>query len=200
MALAQLPSGAIWVWSPIQLTDQLATEIDAIGPVQEIVTPNKLHHLFLRQWQERWPGARLHAPPGLIRKRPDLQFCSEIGDEPLPIWKEDIEQVVFRGSFTMEEVAFFHRPSRTLIIGDLIQRFPEDSISGWRRTLMRWDGLMGDRGSTPRDWRLTFLRRGSARRARAKVEVWHPERLLLAHGECVREGASSLITAALAWI
>jgi len=200
MAVAQLPSGAVWVWSPIQLTDQLVAEVELLGPVQQIVTPNKLHHLFLQQWKDRWPHAHIHAPPGLARKRSDLRFSSELGDDPSPAWEQDIEQVVFRGSFAMEEVAFYHRPSRTAIFGDLIQRFPESSVSGLHGMFMRLDGLVGDEGSTPRDWRLSFLRRGPARQARAKVAGWRAERLLIAHGRCVSERAEGVIAAALAWI
>src|SRR5262249_45838763 len=157
------------------------TAVDALGPVSHIVTPNKLHHLFLGAWIERWSGARLYAPPGLARKRPDLHFDAELTDTPDPAWAADIDQVIFRGSFAMDEVAFFHRPSRTAIVGDLVQRFPEASVSGWKGMVMRLDGLVGERGSTPRDWRASFLRRGPARRARDEILGWDAERLLIAH-------------------
>ena len=47
-------------------------------------------------------------------------------------WQLDIDQVVFRGSFAMEEVVFFHRASRSAIFGDLIQRFPESEPAAGR--------------------------------------------------------------------
>jgi hypothetical protein len=79
------------------------------------VSPNKLHHLFLPEWKDRWPHARLYAAPGLGRKKKRLHFDAELGDEPESLWMTDIDQVVFRGSFAMEEVVFFHRASRTAI-------------------------------------------------------------------------------------
>jgi hypothetical protein len=30
--------------------------------------------LFLKEWAERWPDARLFAPPGLAKKKPELQY------------------------------------------------------------------------------------------------------------------------------
>jgi hypothetical protein len=120
MAVAKLSDGSAWVWSPVALTDELAVAVEAVGPVRHIVAPNKLHHLFLDTWAERWPEARLYAPPGLARKRPDLHFAAELGDAPEPEWTADIDQVIFRGSFAMEEVAFFHRVSRSAIICDLV--------------------------------------------------------------------------------
>lgn len=200
MAVARLSDGSAWVWSPVSLTEQLASAVEDIGPVRHIVSPNKIHHLFLGEWVDRWPNARLYAPPGLARKKPELRFDTELSDEPEPGWAADIDQVIFRGSFAMEEVAFFHGASRTAIICDLIQRHPESKVSGWKGKLMRLDGLVGEHGSTPREWRASFLRRGPARSAREKVLSWNPDRLLIAHGECAHSGATEIITGALNWI
>lgn len=200
MAVAHLSDGSVWVWSPIALTRELADEVQSIGPVHYIVSPNKLHHLFLQAWADHWPDARLYAPPGLPRKKPALHVHAELGDQPRPPWEADIDQVVFRGSFAMAEMAFFHRPSRTAIIGDLIQRFSDEDIPGWKGMIMRLSGLVGEPGGTPRDWRSSFLRHGPARAALRKVLAWNPERLLIAHGSCAQTGATDIIAAALRWI
>lgn len=200
MAVARLSDGGVWVWSPVALTDELANAVDAIGPVRHIVSPNKIHHLFLKEWAERWPDARVYAPPGLAKRKPDLSFDAELGDEPESAWAADIDQVIFRGSVAMEEVVFFHRPSRTAIVCDLIQRHPESQMTGWKGKLMRLDGLVGEQGSTPREWRASFLRRGPARAAREKVIGWSPERLLIAHGDCAQNNAAEIIREALSWI
>lgn len=200
MAVARLSQGSAWVWSPIALTDELIEAVEAIGPVRHIVSPNKLHHLFLAQWSERWPEARVYAPPGLANKMPELGFDSTLGDESDPSWSNDIDQVVFRGSLAMEEVVFFHRQSRTAIFGDLIQRFPEGAARGWKGVVMKLDGLVGAHGSTPREWRATFIQRSKARAARETVRGWKAERLLIAHGECARTGAWKIIEDSLSWI
>lgn len=200
MAVARLSDGSAWVWSPVELTEGLASAVEAIGPVRHIVSPNKIHHLFLSEWAERWPDARMYAPPGLAKRRPELRFAAELMDVPDPAWAEDIEQVIFHGSIAMEEVVFFHRASRTAIVCDLIQRHAEQDMSGWKGKLMRLDGLVGEKGSTPREWRASFLRRRFARAAREKVLAWEPERLLIAHGACARTGASQIIADALSWI
>jgi len=201
MAVARLPDEGLWVWSPIALTEQLAREVATLGSVKHIVSPNRLHDLFLREWALRWPNALIHAPPGLARKRPDLQFDVDLGIQLNgPSVTDVIDQVVFRGSFAMEEVVFFHRASRTAIFADLIQRFPESAAKGWKGMLMRLSGLVGEHGSTPPDWQASFLRRSRARSARNAVLAWNPERLLVAHGECVQTGAAKIIAEALAWI
>jgi len=200
MAVARLADGSAWVWSPVALTSELALAVEAIGPVRTIVSPNKIHHLFLPEWTERWPDARVHAPPGLARRKPEVRFVSELGDEPDPAWSSDLDQAVFRGSFALEEVAFFHRPSRTAILCDLVQRLDPAGMKGFKGLVMRLDGLVGEHGSTPREWRATFLRRRQARAARERVLAWQPERLLIAHGACAQEGAGAIVARALAWM
>ena len=200
MAVARLADGTAWVWSPIQLTDDLARDVDAIGPVRNIVSPNKIHHLFLSEWAERWPDARLHAPPGLAKRKPELHFDAELGDTADRAWAGEIDQTIFHGSIAMEEVVFFHRASRTAIVCDLVQRHDPAKMKGIKGMVMRLDGLVGDAGSTPREWRASFLSRGSARKARARVLTWEPERLLIAHGACAQEDATQILTRSLAWI
>jgi uncharacterized protein DUF4336 len=200
MAVARLSTGRLWVWSPIALTNELAAAVDALGPVADIVSPNKLHHLFLAEWSRRWPAARLHAPPGLARRKPGLRFAAELGEGRTSPWRTEIDQVVFAGSPFMQEVVFFHRASRAAIFGDLIQRFPEGAVTGWKGAVMRLGGLVGPQGSTPLDWRLSFLSHRRARAALRTVLGWQPERLVIAHGDCAAHGAAGIIAAALRWI
>lgn len=200
MAVSRLSDGSAWVWSPIALTDELVDFMGTFESVRHIVSPNKIHHLFLAEWRDRWPEARMYAPPGLAKRKPELRFDAELGDDPDPAWAADIDQVIFHGSLAMEEVVFFHRESRTAIVCDLIQRHPEAAMTGWKGMLMRLDSLVGENGSTPREWRASFVRRGKARAARAKVLGWKPDRLLIAHGECAQSGATAIIDRALRWI
>ena len=200
MTLVRLSDGGLWLCSPIELSDALADAVAALGPVQHLVSPNKIHHLFLGQWARAWPDAKLWASPGLARRRRDLSFDGELGDAAEPAWENDIDQVIFRGSFFMEEVVFFHRTSRSAIITDLVQKFDPATQRGWRGLLMRLDGLVGPEGSTPREWRLTFWNRRAAREALRKALGWNPQRLIIAHGQWVRENGREALARSLSWI
>lgn len=200
MAAARLEDGSVWVWSPTELGEELAAAIDALGPVRHLVAPNKLHHLFLPAWRRRYPEAQLYAAPGLARKRRDLAFTAELDDRPPAAWGAEIDQVVVRGSWWMEEVVFFHRPSRTALVCDLIQRFAPAAVRGWRGQLLRWDGLVGPSGSTPRDWRVTFWNRPAARRAVRAILAWEPARLVIAHGELPDEVGRSAVERGFRWL
>jgi hypothetical protein len=200
MAIARLMDGSAWVWSPVALTPDLVRAVDEIGPVRHIVSPNKIHHLFLKEWADHWPEARLHAPPGLAKRKPEICFDAELGDAADSAWAAELDQIIFRGSIAMDEVVFFHRPSRTAIFCDLVQRHDPAQVKGVKGMIMRLDGLVGESGSTPREWRTSFLRRRLAREARARVLAWEPERLVIAHGACAARNATQILARALAWV
>lgn len=203
MAVARV-AGAMWVWSPIELDPALEAEVRALGEVRWIVSPNKIHHLFLPAWQAAFPDAALYAPPGLATKRADLHFAAELGDEHVAEWGEDVEHLIVHGSRAMEEVVFFHRPSATCIVGDLIQRHDPNAFAGWKRAAMQLDDLLGPEGSTPREWRATFVRRQPGREALKHILDWEPAQLVIAHGTYVAadssESASEVIAKGLSWL
>ncbi len=197
MTVVRLADASLWICSPIALSERLAQAVEALGTPGHLIAPNKIHHLFLGEWQRRWPAVRLYAAPGLAARRPDLRFDGELGDRPEPAWADEIAQVVFAGSIAMTEVVFFHRRSRTAIVTDLVQRF--EGVRGWRGWLMRLDGLVGPEGSTPREWRLTFVDRRALRRAKAAALAWNPERVVIAHGTWIRTDGRAVLERALAW-
>jgi hypothetical protein len=200
MAVVRLSDGELWIWSPIAFDLALAREVEALGPVRHLVSPNKLHHLAMGDWAERYPEALLWASPGLAKRRRDLRFHAELGDAPEAAWEADIDQVVFRGSFALQEVVFFHRASRTALVTDLVQRLDPASLPWWSRWAMRLDGLVGEGGSTPRDWRATWWNRRLARSALGRALAWDPKRLVIAHGEWVRDGGRQALAHGLRWL
>jgi hypothetical protein len=199
MAILRLRDGGLFLWSPIAATPELRAEVDALGPVRCLVAPNKLHHLFLAEWKAAYPEARIYAPPGLVRHRRDLAFDEELTERAPPAWAEEIGQAFVRGSFALTEAVFFHRASRTALITDLIQQFPEDWFRNWRGWVAKCAGIVAPRAGTPIDLRMTFLHRKAARQSVNHILDWRPERLILAHGPLVERDAAGFIRSALDW-
>ena len=82
--VVRLDAGRLWVWSPIRLDEDLRREIDALGDVAHLVSPNKLHHLFLEAWKSAYPAARLWAPRSTIARFRELEFAGVLADSPRP--------------------------------------------------------------------------------------------------------------------
>ncbi len=196
----RLQDGSLFVWSPIGMTPELKAEVEALGEPRFLVSPNKLHHLFLAEWKAAYPRAKLFAPPGLRRRRPDLAFDADLVDAADPGWEGEIDQVLFRGSFAMTEVVFFHRASRSAIFADLIQSLPRDLVKGWRGVLARLSGILEPNIGIPGDWRASFLERRAARAALARILTPDIERVIIAHGAPVQRDGDAFVRRAFAWL
>ena len=201
MTVIRLPDGGIWLHSPTYPDERLVEEIAAIGPVSHIVSPNLIHHVSIAPWASRFPAVRTWASPG-VRKRSGLAFTDDLADSPPPEWAEVIDQRIARGSSVLNEVVFFHVPSRTLILADLIENFEEERLHGWLARLMyRLIGVMAPHGRAPRDLRATF--RGHHDRLRPAVD-WmidcDPERIIIAHGKWFETGGAAELRRAFDWV
>ncbi|WP_338698875.1 MULTISPECIES: DUF4336 domain-containing protein [unclassified Bradyrhizobium] len=200
MAVIRLSDGGLFIWSPVRLTAELRTEVDAIGPIRHIVAPNSLHHLFLGEWKQAYPAAVLHAPPGLRKRRRDLAFDADLADGPSAGWAGQIDQVVMRGNLITSEVVFFHLASGTVLFTDLVQQIPADLVSGWRAAIARLDLMVGPEPSVPRKFRTAFTNRRAAREALQRILAWPVEKVLMAHGTPVEQDAPGFLRRAFAWL
>jgi hypothetical protein len=199
MMVIRLSDGGIFVWSPIALTPQLKAAVDALGPVAHVVSPNKIHHLYMGEWQDAYPSAKLYASPELAQKRSDLRFEATLSDSPPAAWAADTDQVEMGGSAFLTEIVFFHRKSRTAIFADLIENFRPDWFKGWKGWLARLDGIVMPHGGAPREWRFTFKKK-IARAALARILAWQPEQVVMAHGELTRTDGTAFIRKSFRWL
>jgi Domain of unknown function (DUF4336) len=200
MAVIRLSGGGIFVWSPIRLADSLRAEVDAIGPVRHIVAPNSLHHLFLPEWKRAYPGATLHAAPGLRRKRKDIVFDADLGNAPGYDWAREIDHVLMDGNIITTEAVFFHVKSGTVLFADLIQQLPAGMFSGWRAVVAKLDLMTEPEPSVPRKFRVAFVNRRTARDSLERVLAWPAEKVLMAHGTPVEKDASVFVRRAFGWL
>lgn len=84
----------------------------------------------------------------------------------------------------MEEVDFFHKPSKTLILTDLIENFePKRVHSRILRFLMKLGGVTDPDGKLPIDLYLTFFgRKKLLKFAIQRMINWAPDRIIITHG------------------
>lgn len=202
--VVRLRDGTLWVWSPIDLTAELRDEIDTLGRVAHLVSPNKIHHLYLQDWNAAYPEAALWGPQSTIDKRLDLEFRSPLTDTPPPEWHDDMDQSWFRGSKVMDELVFFHRRSRTAILADLSENFDREFLhthwSWWQRAVARAWKITAGYGYAPLEWRLSWRDRKPARAALDKLLAWDPERVIMAHGAWQRDHGRRYLEQAFAWL
>ena len=68
-----------------------------------------------------------------------MEFDAPLTDKAPELWSDEIDQLIFKGSSVIEEVVFFHKSTKTLIVTDLIENFePEKIASPIRRKIYRF--------------------------------------------------------------
>lgn len=199
MTVVRLSDGTLWVHSPVTLTPAMRFRVDSLGPVAHLIAPNHLHHLFLADWIEAYPEATVYGTRQVMEKRPDLHFDEMLDGQHRESWRQEIDEVLFTGSRLMEEAVFFHRPSETLIVADLIENFPAGHFNWWQKPIARLAGIIAPHGKTPLDWRLSF-HKPQAQAGLAKIKAWTPRRIIMAHGEVVREKDNQFLNDSFDWL
>ncbi len=200
MTAVGLPGSKLWLHSPVAYSKQLGSVLGNLGEVAAIIAPNTYHHVNADAWSTAFPSAELHASPDLVRR-----FGREGSWYPLSSlapasWGGTLTQALIDlGRF--KEVVFFHKPSRTLIVTDLMQNFEGDRVlNPFTRLLLKIGGAIGPVGSTSIEIRLTALRRRAALRAAVREMLdWRPTSIILAHGRSYRTDAVAELSRAFAW-
>ncbi len=124
MAVVRLTGGTLLIHSPARLSTELRAALDQLGEVRFVIPASELHgHLYMEQYRDAYPEAKLFAAPGLDRKRKDLRFDGLLSGVPEPEWRDDLDQMAFEGHRRLNEIEFFHPRTRTLITGDLCCNF-----------------------------------------------------------------------------
>lgn len=201
MTIILLNNGNLWIHSPEKLNKNLKEELDNLGKVEYLISPNKLHHLFLSEWISAYPDAKCYAPPGLIEKRRDINFTKELSNTPEKEWADEIKQTIFQGSPAMEEVVFFHITSKTLILTDLIENFNPAEFNWWQKIFAWFTGILSPNGKTPIDWRISFLfGKAKARIALDTMLGWRPNNIILSHGECIIDNGFEFLRKSFKWV
>jgi hypothetical protein len=144
------------------------------------------------------PQARAYAAPGLPEKRKDLSFHGVLPEQAPTEWAEQIEVLAWRGAPMMNEVVFFHRQSRTLVLTDTAHNVGPDA-SAPTRFFFRLFGGYG-RLSTSIIDRMVNRDRAAARRTVDTILQWDFQRVILAHGQIVEQEGAQAFRQAYAWL
>jgi hypothetical protein len=198
MTVLRLADGSLLLHSPIALDAGVRSALDAIGRVRFAVAPNRVHHLYAGRVAEAYPEARLWIAPGLERKRPDLVFVAVLDDEAPSEWRGQVDQTFFRGRPYENEVVFFHRASRTLVMCDLAFNFGP-SAAAPTRLLMRLLRSYGYFGPSKLDaWLIRD--RAAARWSLERILAWDFDRVIVAHGEVLDRGGRDALRRGYSWL
>ena len=200
MTIVRLESGGVWIWSPVQPTPERQQEVDALGPVEHLVAPNKIHSLGIQPWKERYPSATVWASPRFTERHSDIAVDTLLTDAVDTPWRGEIDHCVIAGHAVLDEVAFLHRASGMLILTDFIQKHvAADETWLWRQIKGMAD-VLGEGGGVPVDIRMSVRDKPAMRRSVDRILDWEFDKLIIAHGHCLDGGAKDAVRRAFAWL
>jgi hypothetical protein len=202
MAVVTLSDGSLWVNSPVSVPFDTLKRITELGPVRYLLAATPRHVWRLAAWHTLFPEAQLWAPrrTPFTLKKGHLPFTGVLGDKPPQAWKDDFDQLAFKGNPLIEEVLFFHKQSRTVILDDLIQIHPIAEGRPFRNALLKLEGVAAPDGGVPLDIRLSLTNRDLARRSLEKLLSWDFDKLVIAHGVCIEKDAKPFVARAFRWL
>jgi hypothetical protein len=147
MTVVRTRGGEVIVHNAIRLLPEDLAWLRALGPVRGIVAPNKFHTTDAAWMAAEFPGAELFVPAMKF-----AEFTSQ-GLAPRDVARHfpkhfapELECLPMAGT-RIDESAFIHHPTRTLILCDLAMNM-EDVFTGIQGAFMRWNKVGGRFGVT----------------------------------------------------
>lgn len=183
--------GSLLLHSPIDLEP---AALAPLGAPRWLLAPNRMHHLYAGTWMAR--GLESWVAPGLPQKRAELTFdhvvhraCEPFGDA--------VRLIPLRCFSLTNEVVLLHRPSRTLVVTDLVFHFSRETP--WLTRAAMWCS-----GAYP-GCRASIIERLGMKRDIACDEIaglldLDFDRLIPAHGAIIESGGKDALRAAYRWL
>jgi hypothetical protein len=172
--------------------------VASLGRVKHLYAPNTFHHLWVGQWAREFPDACVHGPSALRKKRKDLRIDRAHDVDPPSDLEEAFDEVHIDG-FALEETVLVHRPSRMLVLADLVHNVgrPTDR---WTRFYTKAMGFY-DRVAISRMIRWTaFSNTPRARESLARLASLDFERMVVGHGSPLEHHAREAVVGAYEWM
>lgn len=194
----RLADGSWLVHSAGPLSPTDLASIRGLGEVVGLLEANRMHDTFSRDLRRAFPAATYCVPPKFPVPLDELSPAQEIKRMPA-LWAEDLTVLRLAGVPILQEHVMLHRPSRTLILGDLIfnlQFGPGERVP-WALRLI--SGLKGFPG-TSRLVKLSVKDRAALRASVEQMLAWDFDRVIVAHGAVIEAEAKAKVRATLAWL
>lgn len=202
MPLMQLPvtstalrtSRGVILIAPGKKIAEQAGLLNQFGRVTDIVAPDLLHHLSIHKAQQIFPQATLWGVDGFRLKRPDVEWNKTLD---LRSWtfSDEITLIPINGIPRLNELAFFHQKTKTLVVTDLFfNLLGAKGIGAWI--------ILGLFGTYRKFGISSFYLRAvqemdAFKKSLRDIAALDFETIVMSHGEPVTENARSLFNSAL---
>ena len=187
MTIMRLENDALLLHSPIRFSNSLKAELNQLGQVSTIMTPNAFHGKFTQEWCSAYSNAQYF--PAKKTSKYTTRFTRLLSDLASDAFAPDIEMHHVQGVPLAKESIFLHRPSRTLVLTDMAFHIGTDI--DWRtRVFCKLNGAYNRFG--PSRMMRSFIRnREQFRSSLLTILEWDFDRMIMSHGNIIQSNAST---------
>ncbi len=183
----RLLDDSLLLHSPGAGLSSLKTELEQLGPVNYLLAPNTMHHLALPATAKLFPAAKIYGPAGLKAKQSGLQIL----EPESAAWAAELPIQLLSGFGQFEERAFFHAPSRSLLLTDLVFNIQQTDHS-WTRLFMSLNDGYGKFGPT-RMARSMIKNKALMSQTLTQLLAWDFERVIMSHGDVLEHNGKQAL-------
>jgi hypothetical protein len=193
VTILRLLSGKVIVHSMAPFSAADLAEIRRVGEPAWLVEAMMLHDTYAREGRKAFPDAIFLAPPGFGEV---VDFATSPLLPPPAEWVNEVEVLELQGAPRLKEHIFIHRPSRTLIVADLVFNFRQDE-RGWNRFFHRHVVGLKRYPGVSRIFRLFIANREAFRGSLDQMLKADFNRVIVGHGEVIESDGKAALRHAL---
>ena len=205
MTVIRLNNRKLMLISPVEIDDKLASELSKLGEVTYIIAPNLYHHLYLRTCYQRYPNAKVYVAKGLVEIYTDIN-CILLSSTPPKDWADYLDQTAFEeyavqelsGHVELNEVVFFHKETKTLVLTDTAYHIASSSPL-LNKLIAKSVGLYEVLGPTALE-KFATKRKQDALNSLIKVLEWPFDAVVMAHGEIIKSNGREKLIHGYQWL
>lgn len=192
MTIIRIEGKKLIVHSAIALEEAELAWLKGLGELVAIVAPNTFHCSEAAWMKEKFPAAELYVPAEKLKEFE--RFSAKDVNQDFPLVAEFV-CVPMKGS-KMQEAAFIHLPSRTLILCDLAFHMGE-VFTGIGKIFAKWNRIHGRFGPSKLTKVLFTSNRDALLASYEKLLAFDFDRVVVNHGEVLESGGKERLKKAV---
>ena len=174
---------------------QLTTEdYQQMGEVTDLVAPNLLHCGGIAKAKSFFPKAKVWGAKGVKELKPDIFWDKVLGEDPWE-FNEQLPILLIEGMPKVNEVLFYDKSSRTLILTDLCFNIKNPKgIGSW--LILKLFGTY-NKFAMSRFYIKFISDRVAFDQSIKRIFLWDFEKIIVSHGDNVIENGAEILKKAL---
>ncbi len=187
VTVIRLSSGDLVIHSTGPFTPEVVAAIKAVGRPAYLVEAYLAHDTFAKEGRAAFPDIPYLAPEGFSEA---VGFPTETLHLAPEAWAGELEALELAGKTKAREFVFFHRPSRTLIVTDLVFNVEDDAPLGVKVASLPLVGFQHSPG-VPRPEKMQVEDEDAFGGSLDTMMSWDFDRVIVGHGEPIETGGKA---------